>query len=97
MTREEAGQIVLEGDPWLACQTCDGDGWQSYADGVVTVMVCSDCCGFQTVIRPIYKEACVLLDLCLPKRPITFLCIETIEFPPGLTAPPIMRLKINDD
>jgi hypothetical protein len=80
MTIEEAGQIILENEPWHVCTKCAGQGWirkttPEMGDAVtlnengkaITSQVCAGCQGSTGHINPWYARACQLLGMEVPK------------------------------
>jgi len=90
MTLEEAGQRLLEGEPWVVCPHCDGGSYEpgSIAQTAVgdpnhpgvymTNTPCSVCKGFSTTLDPLYEQACLLLDRGIPVRTLDFRAKEEI-------------------
>lgn len=82
MTTEEAGQIILENDPWLTCPDCAGNGhtkvknvssadigksaFYTSSDAVIVVDPCRSCHSRGRLINSSYVEACTLLSVALP-------------------------------
>lgn len=71
MTPEEAGQIILEGEPWITCDWCDGDGKSTVYD-----RECGWCKGYGVVLKKGYIAACDVLQRPFPSLP-------TRRWPPG--------------
>src|SRR4030067_930450 len=79
---EEAGQRILEGEPWVVCPCCNGGGYEpavqtavgdpNHPGVYVTNTPCWQCKGFGTILDPIYEQACLLLDKGIPARVMRF-------------------------
>lgn len=59
MTREEAGEVILENEPWMPCPKCDA----------IDSSNCSRCAGYGNILDPRWIEASVLLDGESPPNP----------------------------
>lgn len=66
MTLEEAGDIVLQGNPWVPCPTCYGKGTRRIDDSQ-----CITCLGDRYYIPVRTEEAYDLCDVPLPPHPDT--------------------------
>jgi hypothetical protein len=80
MTLEEAAEVVLQGNAWKDCPTCEGKGWAYKAvevgdpvtlspDGEATAFRhCRLCGGSGGSICEVYALACTLLSRELPQE-----------------------------
>lgn len=75
MTKEEAGQIVLEGNPWVKCITCAGTCKEPGPIDVIKAASgtdhCKRCDGKGYSVPALIAEAYAMLGIELPKKPMT--------------------------
>lgn len=81
MTPEEAGEIVLQNDPWEACVRCKRTGYipRDYVEigdalhlteggSLTTLSKCESCGGAGHFLKPEYRRACERIGRPLPNR-----------------------------
>ena len=67
MSYEEAGELILEGEPWVLCWECNGTGREAPSSN----FQCSGCAGFKVILKRGYRDACRLLSKELPQPPVS--------------------------
>lgn len=78
MTKEEAGEVILEGHIWEKCLSCDS-GWirdELWVDGKKDAP-CVICLTDGRVVNKTYAEACLLLDIPIPESAFTTSVVST--------------------
>lgn len=64
MTIEEAGEIILGGQPFIGCGPCEGMGYIQLTE--TTYQDCGPCLGNGRTVRPEYQCACDRLGMDCP-------------------------------
>lgn len=68
MTRDEAAEVILEGDAFGTCFTCSGTGGHLLTQVHDEIMIeqCPSCAGLGQTMTDRYLAACILLGLSVP-------------------------------